>query len=119
MRDFAETKECRRQVLLDALGAEKAVCSGCDICNGEKTALSDWETALRLVKICSHYFTKEELAEVMNGIMNDRYRKTLGVNIWNNKDSVELIAQLQKSGRILHSKYFWKNKLCINKKAVV
>lgn len=119
MRDFAETKECRRQVLLDALGAEKAVCSGCDICNEEKTALSDWETALRLVKICSHYFTKEELAEVMNGIMNDRYRKTLGVNIWNNKDSVELITQLQKSGRILHSKYFWKNKLCINKKAVV
>ena len=33
MREFAETKKCRRQVLLDALGAEQAVCSGCDLCN--------------------------------------------------------------------------------------
>lgn len=32
LKDFAETNDCRRQVLLDALGAEKAVCSGCDNC---------------------------------------------------------------------------------------
>ena len=32
MRVFAQTSGCRRQVLLDALGAEKAVCSGCDNC---------------------------------------------------------------------------------------
>lgn len=31
--EFANTTECRRQVLLDALGAEQAVCSGCDICD--------------------------------------------------------------------------------------
>ena len=33
LREFAETKDCRRQVLLDALGAETVVCSGCDLCN--------------------------------------------------------------------------------------
>lgn len=32
LREFAGTRNCRRQVLLDALGAEQAVCSGCDIC---------------------------------------------------------------------------------------
>lgn len=35
LREFAGTKSCRRQVLLDALGAEQAVCSGCDICRGK------------------------------------------------------------------------------------
>ncbi len=30
---FAETSSCRRQILLDALGAEQAVCSGCDLCD--------------------------------------------------------------------------------------
>ena len=33
VRDFALSKTCRRQKLLDALGAEEAVCSGCDICD--------------------------------------------------------------------------------------
>ena len=37
MKEFAETSDCRRQVLLDALGAEKAYCHGCDLCN-EKEA---------------------------------------------------------------------------------
>ena len=31
--DYAHASSCRRQVLLDALGAEQAACSGCDICN--------------------------------------------------------------------------------------
>lgn len=33
LRHFALGSSCRRQVLLDALGAEQAVCSGCDICD--------------------------------------------------------------------------------------
>ena len=37
IREFAETTSCRRQVLLDALGAEQAVCDGCDICDSKKT----------------------------------------------------------------------------------
>lgn len=40
LREFAGTKSCRRQVLLDALGAEQAVCSGCDICR-EKALLKN------------------------------------------------------------------------------
>ena len=55
LRDFAETTACRRQVLLDALGAEQAGCSGCDLCDTrkkeaetgklQKPALSDWQIA--------------------------------------------------------------------------
>ena len=36
LKEFAETRDCRRQVLLDALGAEQAVCSGCDICRSKE-----------------------------------------------------------------------------------
>ncbi|MCR5495625.1 MAG: RecQ family ATP-dependent DNA helicase [Treponema sp.] len=33
LRRFATGSSCRRQVLLDSLGAEEAVCSGCDVCD--------------------------------------------------------------------------------------
>ncbi len=36
LKEFAETRDCRRQILLDALGAEQAVCSGCDICRSKE-----------------------------------------------------------------------------------
>ena len=36
MKEFAESDKCRRQTLLDALGAEEAFCSGCDICDSKK-----------------------------------------------------------------------------------
>lgn len=32
---FAQASDCRRQVLLDALGAEQAACAGCDICRAK------------------------------------------------------------------------------------
>lgn len=41
LREFAGTRSCRRQVLLDALGAEQAVCSGCDICRGKALLKTD------------------------------------------------------------------------------
>ena len=37
MKQFAETRDCRRQVLLDALDAEQAVCSGCDLCDARNS----------------------------------------------------------------------------------
>lgn len=36
LKEFATAENCRRQVLLDALGAEQAVCSGCDICRSKE-----------------------------------------------------------------------------------
>lgn len=39
LANFAEAKTCRRQVLLDALKAEQATCSGCDICDSKEKGL--------------------------------------------------------------------------------
>lgn len=69
LRLFAETTDCRRQVLLDALGAEQAVCSGCDICDS-KTFKADgkfWYGFSPLKKIKEYdeeknrIFTKHEM----------------------------------------------------------
>lgn len=50
---FAETSDCRRQVLLDALGAEQAVCSGCDLCDSRVQAADGSAKEKRIQKLLS------------------------------------------------------------------
>ena len=116
MREFAETKDCRRQVLLDALGAEKAVCSGCDLCEAREHAkqqsneFTDWKLVYKLIKRNPHFYTKEELEASVTELMNRKYIKTMGVNIWNHSDSADLVRQLEESLMIEKSKHFWKGR---------
>ena len=59
---FATTTNCRRQILLDALGGEQAVCSGCDLCNSkfnlqnkginDNLQIKDYEIALKKSALC-------------------------------------------------------------------
>ena len=115
LRDFAETTSCRRQVLLDALGAEQAACSGCDICQGIKYDLCDWEIAHKMIKRNRNFYSKEEIEEALGNKMNDYFRKALGLNIWNHNDSVETIEQLIKSGRIRTDRFLWKGRLRVER----
>ena len=67
MKNFAETKKCRREVLLNFLDAEQAVCSGCDLCNrrfnlqnkglNDDLKFSDWKTALKIAEKNERAFT--------------------------------------------------------------
>jgi ATP-dependent DNA helicase RecQ len=102
MKIFAETTECRRQVLLNALGAEQAVCSGCDVCdekNGikEKDEPSDWQIALKLIKKYKNFYTPETLQEELTFRMNKYFVKTFGKKFWNHNDSKEVVKQIQNS----------------------
>lgn len=115
LRDFAETTTCRRQVLLDALGAEQAACSGCDICQGIKYDLCDWELAFKMIKGNRNFYSKEELHEELYIRMNARSRKTLGMNTWEHKDSVETLDQLIKGGKVRVDKLLWRKKLYVKK----
>lgn len=123
MREFAETKDCRRQVLLDALGAEKAVCSGCDLCEAREkseqgirvekmqgNAFTDWQLAYRLVAKNPHFYTKDSLEQELTVRMNEVLRKTMGVNIWNHADSADLVRQLEAGGKIKLLDKFWKGR---------
>ena len=111
LRDFAESKTCRRQVLLDALGAEQAVCSGCDICQGIKYAPCDWELAHKMIRRNRNFYSGEELQEVLTQKMNDRALKALGLKTWNHNDSVEVVEQLKKSGMIKVDRFLWRGKI--------
>lgn len=121
IKQFAETNECRRQVLLDALGGEQAVCSGCDIClakNGNKARenVVDWKLALNLIKKKKNYYSKNDIQEEMLLRMNATTRKYTNLNLWNHTDSAELIRQMVASGKIKENNFLWKNRLIINKK---
>lgn len=130
LRDFAETKECRRQVLLDALGAEKAVCSGCDTCNLRDTLKKaehmkgrekrkillpftaekpDYEIAFNLIRKGNHFYTAESIEEELFERMNRDSVKKIQKKIWTHMDVQNVIQNLEISGRIYKDKFFWKN----------
>ncbi len=132
MRDFAETQDCRRQVLLDALGAEQAVCSGCDLCDARRAAeknpskfkasrhiknknLCDWQEAYRIIKKSRNYYSEDEIEAELFERMNFRSRTILGLNVWTHKDTVEIVKQLKDSGRIELDNFLWKGRLRIKK----
>ncbi len=121
MRDFAETTECRRQVLLDALGAEQAVCSGCDLCDARRAATpqksppSDWQTAYEIIKKARNYYSEDEIETELFETMNNRTRRLLGLNVWTHKDTVEVVKQLKDSGRIEMDNFLWKGRLRVKK----
>ena len=126
LRDFAETMECRRQVLLDALGAEQAVCSGCDLCDARKKeaetskpvkpAPSDWQLAYNIIKRSRNYYSEDDIEAELFEKMNARTRRILGLNIWTHKDTVDIIRQLKDSGRVELDNFLWKGRLRISKK---
>lgn len=133
MREFAETENCRRQVLLDALGAEKAVCSGCDLCdaknsrknlkNGKykisyaESCAADWQTAYSIIKKSRNFYSEEDAENALFEKMNKKNRKKLGVNVWTHSDTVEVVKQLKRSGKIETDNFLWKGKLKICKNA--
>lgn len=130
MKKFAETNDCRRQVLLDALGGEQAVCSGCDLCdsrnvekelnalpwydrNIKKISLKlqnqpcDYKLAYKMVRKAKNYYTKEELEMELSEKMNSSFLKKVGLRIWNHSDSSEVVNQLIQSNKIIEQKSFW------------
>lgn len=118
MMEFAETKNCRRQVLLDALGAEEAFCSGCDNCNAlpkKQKKLNDWEKTYKIIQKARNFYTREEIEETIFYNFNQDSLKIFGKKIWTHSDVTEITNQLMESGRIFCDKFLWKGKLRISK----
>ncbi len=114
---FAQTKKCRRQVLLDALGGEQAVCSGCDLCDKSYVkSTTDYEYALKLIKKKNKFYTREDFEEALFENLNTNYRQEMEVNIYTHKDCTSMSEQLICSDYIEKDNLFWKNKLKLSKK---
>lgn len=109
---FAESKECRRQILLDALGGEKVVCSGCDNCN--KTHIpyaQDEEKALKYIKKYNKIYSASELEPMIQQELNhDQFLKHK-INIWDFSDSATILKSLLRQKKIRVCKFPWKDKI--------
>jgi len=130
LHDFAETSDCRRQVLLDSLGGEKAVCSGCDLCDKRKEEeewknkkfiarvkhaasyrkeLSDGEYVFRLIKRNRRFYSAGDLEEILYDRMNIIARGITGKRIWSRNEVLDIIKDLEIGGKIRLSSFLWKN----------
>ncbi|MCQ2982042.1 MAG: RecQ family ATP-dependent DNA helicase [Treponemataceae bacterium] len=66
MAQFALQNTCRRQILLDAMGAEQAACRGCDVCQGlSPSEALDMRTVWQFLRRHGNQFTKAECARVL------------------------------------------------------
>jgi len=122
MRNFAETDKCRRQVLLDALGAEQAVCSGCDVCDAQREQQGtkrrytgrqeDAECfVLRFIRRYKKRYTLTELEAVLLPLLNRMYRRVCGKNIWDSESISGMLLQLEEAGYIRLCAWPWNNKV--------
>lgn len=121
MKKFAESESCRRQVLLDVLGGEQVVCSGCDICESmernEKFSphgifnASDANLVFNFIRKNQNYYGKKETLEFVKRKFNERDIKIFGKNIWTTGDVETILEQLYKSGAIYNASPLWKYKL--------
>ncbi|WP_294427410.1 RecQ family ATP-dependent DNA helicase [uncultured Treponema sp.] len=119
--DFALSKTCRRQMILDYLGGEQAVCSGCDICDaaqkGTKIDYKAWdaELAFNFIRKNRRLYTREETVKELTEICNRKKLGIFGINVWEAKDISEILAQLFSEQRIRICGTFWKGRLDIIK----
>ncbi len=104
MGDFAEATACRRQVLLDALGAEKAACRGCDICLGtaEKQA-KDAAMTMRFIRRNHGLYTLHDAAQKLEELSFKRFFKN-GYML-EKEDFAAILKQLLKSGSIKKGRF--------------
>ena len=120
--DFALSKTCRRENILNYLGGEETVCSGCDICdakqNGTHIAYKAWdaELAYTFIKKNRRLYTRQEATHELTELLNRKKLKTFKINVWDAKDTAEILSQLFSANKIRTCGTFWRGKLDIVKR---
>lgn len=121
LKKFAEAKSCRRQILLDALGGERTICSGCDICDAEKKggkknvafdppAVFGAKDALfvhAFIRKNQNYYKRQQVVKFAMQKFNAEDRKIYGLNIWDSSDIDLILEQLEKSGSVYNAGLLW------------
>ena len=119
--DFALSKTCRRQNILDYLGGEQTVCSGCDICDaaqkGSKISYKAWdaEFAFNFIRKNRRLYRRQEAVHELTELFNRKKIKIFGINVWEAKDTAEILSQLFSERRLRICGTFWKDRLDIVK----
>lgn len=112
LADFAESSTCRRQILLDALGAEQTACSGCDIC--EKTACNEAGDAKRVLAFLHknrRRYEKDEALSLVQSKENFIAVQKWAMCLWEEEDVQEIFKVLISEGKLKMKKDFKQAKL--------
>jgi ATP-dependent DNA helicase RecQ len=117
LADFAESKTCRRQVLLDALNAEQAACSGCDICEKSHIDFAEDESqVLDFFKKHAKCYDMEAATDTIVKTCNEKAAQKYKMRIWESADIREIIQNLLFEKKISISPNPWKGKISIAKR---
>lgn len=118
LKEFAESKTCRRQVLLDALGGEQAACNGCDICkNGHPAPKAiDGKIILDLVRHHRKQWNIEELNGQSAILLNKKIAALYRMNFYEHSDTDEIITQLKNQNLIKTCTFPFKGLITIGNK---
>ena len=115
---FAQSSTCRRQILLDALGGEKAACDGCDVCKrgGPSPYAEDADFALKFIKFNRKMFNMNDLNSKLIYAFNQKDFSTFKMNVWENNDIKEILNQLFLEKKIHEKSFLWNKKVDIGEK---
>ena len=119
MGDFANSKICRREFMMNYLTGEQVICSGCDICDAQKSGkkidyrADDAEFAFKFIKRNRRLFTKDETVNILTQKFNLRDRDFFKENVWEARDMQEILTQLFDSKKIKKLGGFWEKHLDI------
>lgn len=117
---FAESSTCRRQVLLDALGAEQAVCSGCDVCErgGKAPFAYDLNLALNFITKNRKMYGYSQTQALLQSEFNKKDLALFGLRIWDQEDILTILSELKSRMLINKCRWPWKGRLtnvkCVN-----
>lgn len=117
---FAESSTCRRQVLLDALGAEEAVCSGCDVCErgGKAPFAYDLNLALNFITKNRKMYGYSQTQALLQSEFNKKDLALFGLRIWDQEDILTILSELKSRMLIKKYRWPWKGRLtnvkCVN-----
>lgn len=122
---FAESGQCRREVLLEALGEKRAtaeaaegeriVCSGCDICRGDaEFTAADEQAVLAFMGKNRRRHTHDETVSILYEAGNRISLERDGYRQWRRADFALVVDELVKEGKIVEGERWpWKDKLSI------
>ena len=117
LMNYAESKTCRREVLLNALGDQLTYCDGCDVCQrgGPAPFAKDGEYLLKFLSKHKKLFKRERLETEIQNAFNEKDLPFFKKNIWEDSDIREMINQLERENKIYACKWPWRKLYSVRK----